>query len=135
MWRGWILPPSHPDAAVLTDLFAIQAGQAYLVKISGATAVPLSVTGEPVYRAINWKPDSFTLTGLPVDPSTSVRSGDYFFNSPAHKTQPRFRLDPNGVWTALNDNSLLVSGRAYWIFTKGASDFTEAVHQERFGFW
>ena len=128
LWNvaGWnvYLPPSHPDAAVLTDLFAIQAGQAYLVKISGAGAVTLSVTGEPVVRAISWKPDSFTLTGLPIDPATSVRSGDFFFNSTAHKTQPRFRLDPNGVWTALNDNSLLTYGRAYWIFSKGASDFT-----------
>ena len=128
LWNvaGWnvYLPPSHPDAAVLTDLFAIQAGQAYLVKITGTSAVTLSVTGEPVDRAINWKPDSFTLTGVAVDPAAGVRSGDFFFNSTAHKAQPRFRLDPNGTWTTLNDNSLLVSGRAYWIFSKGASDFT-----------
>lgn len=128
LWNvaGWnvYLPPSHPDAAVLTDLFAIQGGQSYLVKISGAAPVTLSVTGEPLYRTITWRPDSFTLTGLPVDPATPIRSGDYFFNSPAHKGQPRFRLDPNGVWTALSDNSLLTYGRAYWIFTKGASDFT-----------
>lgn len=128
LWNvaGWnvYLPPSFPDAAVLTDLFAIQAGQSYLVKITGTSAVTLSVTGEPLYRTINWRPDAFTLTGLPVDPTTSVRSGDYFFNSTAHKAQPRFRLDPNGVWSALNDNSLLSYGRAYWVFTKGASDFT-----------
>ncbi len=128
LWNvaGWnvYLPPSFPDAAVLTDLFAIQAGQAYLVKVTGTTPATLTVTGEPLYRTINWRPDAFALTGLPVDPATTVRSGDYFFNSPAHKSQPRYRLDPNGIWAALNDNSLLAYGRAYWIFTKGASDFT-----------
>jgi hypothetical protein len=128
LWNvaGWnvYLPPSHPDAAVLTDLFAIQGGQSYLVKITGTVPATLTVTGEPLYRTINWRPDAFALTGLPVDPTTTVRFGDYFFNSPAHKTQPRFRLDPNGIWTALNDNSLITYGRAYWIFTTGASDFT-----------
>ncbi len=128
LWNvaGWnvYLPPSFPDAAVLTDLFAIQAGQTYLVKVTGTAVVTLTITGETAYRSVNWKPDSFTLTGLPIDPTTSVRSGDYFFNSTAHKGQLRYRLDPNGVWSALNDSSLVASGRGYWIFTKGDSDFT-----------
>ena len=122
-WNVW-LPPGRTDAAVLTNLFAVQAYQSYLVKITGTSAVTLSVTGAPRYHQIAWQPDGFTLTGLPLDPAVTVRSGDYFFNSTAHKTQPRFRLDPNGTWIALNDNSVLRSGAAYWIFSKGASTFT-----------
>ena len=53
-----------------------------------------------------------------------MRSGEYFFNSTAHKAQPRFWLDPNGTWIALNDNSTLRSGAAYWIFSKGDPTFT-----------
>ena len=127
LWNvaGWnvYLPPGAPDAAVLTDLFAGQAGQAYLVKISGASNVTMQVTGVPLYRESKWGADSFTLTGVRVDPATTARSGDYFFNSTAHKLQPRFRLDPTGTWTALTDHSVLAAGKAYWIFTKGASDF------------
>jgi hypothetical protein len=128
LWNvaGWnVYLPSHvPDAAALTNLFAIQAHRAYLIKLNGSTPVTLTVSGTPTYKEIAWRPDSFTITGLPVSPAVTVRSGDYFFNSTAHKSQPRFRLDPNGTWIALNDNSILNAGVAYWIFSKGGSNFS-----------
>lgn len=122
-WSVW-LPPGKPDAEALTNLFAIQAHQSYLVKITGSAPVTLTVTGPAGYREIKWQPDGFTLTGLPLDPLVNVRSGDYFFNSPAHKGQSRFRLDPNGTWIQVGDNTILRSGTAYWIFSKGAPDFS-----------
>jgi hypothetical protein len=128
LWNvaGWnVYLPSHvPDAAALTNLFAVQHHRPYLIKLNGSTPVTLTVTGLPIYKEISWRPDSFTLTGLALDPTVTVRSGDYFFSSTAHKSQPRFRLDPNGTWIALNDNSVLQSGVAYWIFAKGSSTFT-----------
>src|SRR6476661_8271835 len=86
LWNvpGWnvYLPPAKTDAAALTNLFAMSARRAYLVKISGTSAVTLNVTGVPLYGEIAWQPDGFTLTGFPLDPSTTVRFGDYFFSSP-----------------------------------------------------
>ena len=122
-WNVW-LPPDRTDAEALTNLYAIQAHQSYLVKINGAVPVTLTITGLASYREIKWQPDAFTLTGLALDPLVNVRSGDYFFNSPAHKGQPRFRLDPNGTWIQVGDNTTLRSGTAYWIFSKGAPDYS-----------
>jgi hypothetical protein len=131
LWNvaGWnvYLPLSKPDAAALTNLFAIQARQAYLVKISGPSPVTLNVTGTPSYREIAWQPDGFTLTGFALDPAATVRFGDFFFNSPAHKSQSRYFLSPSGNWTALSDSSIMKRGVAYWCFSKGPSNFSAPV--------
>ncbi|MDQ6708603.1 MAG: hypothetical protein M3Z85_21800 [Acidobacteriota bacterium] len=129
---GWnvYLPPGQTDAAALTNLFAVQARRTYLIKVSGGSTVTLNITGTPVYHAIKWQPDSFTLTGLPIAANATVQSGDYFFNSTAHKSQVRYRLDPNGTWIQLSDTSPLRSGVGYWIFSKGGSDFTAPVELE-----
>lgn len=120
-WRAYFPPGSRVDAAALSNLRAVVTQQSYLVKVTGAAT--LTVSGTASARTPRWRADSFTLTGLAVDPATSVRSGDYFAASAAHSGQARFRLDPNGTWVALADSTVLESGRAYWIYTKGASDF------------
>lgn len=121
-WNVW-LPPSQPDAQ-LTNLFAIQGGRSFLIKLTGTANATLTVTGRPSYRTIKWKPDSFTLTGLPVDPAVTVRAGDFFASSSAHAGQLRYRLDPTGTWFPLADTATLRAGVAYWILTKGPSNFT-----------
>ncbi|MES2568936.1 MAG: hypothetical protein V4710_02645, partial [Verrucomicrobiota bacterium] len=122
-WNVWLPPGSRPDAEALSDLRGVISHQAYLIKNTG-TAATLTVTGKPSLRDVRWNPDSFTLTGLAVQSDTTVRSGDFFSNSPAHKNQLRYRLAPNGTWVALTDSSSLASGQAYWIFSKGGSDFS-----------
>jgi hypothetical protein len=122
-WNVW-LAPSQTDAAALTNLFAITGPRAYLVKLGGTAPATLTVHGQGAQRAVKWKPDSFTLAGLPVDSSTTVRAGDWFASSSAHRDQRRFRLDPNGTWLPLADSSPLLRGQAYWIYTSGGSDFT-----------
>lgn len=130
-WRAYFPPGSRADAAALSGLRAVITHQSYLLKVTSAAT--LTVTGVPTARAPRWQPDGFTLTGLAVDPSTTVRSGDFFSASTAHRSQPRFRLDPAGTWVALSDNTALEAGRAYWIFTKGASDFTAPLEVDLAG--
>jgi hypothetical protein len=131
LWNvaGWnvYLPPSVPDAAIVTNLFAIKGGQGYLIKNTSASNATLSIVGTPNYRALKWAPDSFTHTGLPVDPATTVRAGDYFAASTAHKLQARYRLLATGAWIPLADTAPIVDGQAYWIYTKGSSDFSSPV--------
>ncbi|HEY4285224.1 MAG TPA: hypothetical protein VGM62_19350 [Chthoniobacterales bacterium] len=126
---GWnvYLPVGQPDAATLTNLFAIHAHQACLIKLSGSTPVQLTIIGTPTYKEISWRPDSFTLTGLDIAPNVTVQSGNYFLNSPAHTGQVRFRLDPNGTWIQLSTTASLSYGVAYWVYTKGSSDFSAPV--------
>lgn len=123
-WNVYLPAGSRPDAAYLTDLKGIIGHQAYLVKNTSTAAATLTVTGTAGLQGVKWNPDSYTLTGLAVDPTTTVRSGDFFANSPAHTAQPRYRLDPNGTWVALTDAAALAAGQAYWVFTKGGSDFS-----------
>ncbi|MDB6152670.1 MAG: hypothetical protein JWL90_1123 [Chthoniobacteraceae bacterium] len=123
-WNVWLPPGSRADAEALSDLRGVISHQAYLLKNTGTAPAILTVSGSSSVRDIQWNPDSFTLTGLSVQPDTTVRSGDFFSNSPAHKGQLRYRLAPNGTWTALTDSSALTAGQAYWIYSKGGSDFS-----------
>ncbi|MBS0657632.1 MAG: hypothetical protein JSR82_05205 [Verrucomicrobia bacterium] len=130
-WRAYFPPGSRADAAALSNLRGVVPHQSYLIKVTGAAM--LTVSGTASARAPRWRADSFTLTGLAIDPATSVRSGDYFAGSGAHAGQARFRLDPNGTWVALTDSTALEAGRAYWIYTKGASDFAAPLELDLAG--
>ena len=110
------------------NLYRILSHRPYLVHIDGTNAVTLSVTGKAAYRPLTWVPDSFNLTGLPVESGApSVRM--FFGYSTAHydaaAAQPRamYELTPEGQWQPLTAETLLKRNTAYWIYCRAASEF------------
>src|SRR6187399_3282524 len=64
-WLGYF-PRPRPES-ILTNLFAVQANRAYLIKIDGNLPVTWTVKGSPEVQSYRWSPDGFNLVGFPVD--------------------------------------------------------------------
>jgi len=121
-WLGYF-PVGGPFTS-LTNLFAIQANRAYLVRISGVSNVPLTVNGRPSARATSWVPNSLNLTGFHVDPGSPPTFASFLASSPAHAGQAIYKLGLDGIWAPLPASTPINSGEAYWVFCSGASTFT-----------
>lgn len=123
---GWLGYRSDPDEAVLTNLFAMLANRAYLVKLQGTVAVTLKVTGQPSTRPIRWVPQAFNFTGFHLDPDASISLGDLLADSKAHAGEVVYAINPaSQQWAVVNDpfSRQANPGEAYWIFTSQASSF------------
>ena len=122
-WRGFF-PRPRPEA-LLTDLFALEANRAYLVKLAGDAPVTLRISGRPMLLPFRWQPDTFNLLGLHVDPAAPPSFGAYFASSSAHAGRPVYRLDAEGIWRLVERpfSTSIRSGEAYWIYSDGPSSF------------
>jgi hypothetical protein len=122
-WFGYF-PEPRPDA-FLTNLFAMSGNLPYLVKLDDTVNHTLTITGVPVTVPLKWRGDSYNLTGLPVEPGNEPSFGDFFETSPAHQDQAIYKLDASGVWQLVSDpfSEVIQSGEAYWIYTKGVSNY------------
>jgi len=122
-WYGWF-PQPKPEA-FLSNLYMIDGGTTYLVRVDGNASHQVTLTGKPEFRAPRWMPDGFTLTGLPVVPANAPSFAEFFENSPAHLGQPIYQLSANGQWQLITApaSTSIDYGRAYWIYTKGNSKF------------
>ena len=122
-WFGWF-PQPRPEA-FLSNLFLIDGGTSYLVRVDGGATHQITLSGKPKFRAPRWQPDAFTLTGLPVAASNGPSFAEYFEASSAHAGQPVYQLAPNGQWQLVTSpaSTVIEPGRAYWIRTEGNSSF------------
>ncbi|MCX7554065.1 hypothetical protein OS175_09260 [Marinicella sp. S1101] len=127
-WFGYF-PEPRPEA-FLTNLYTITANTAYLVYLDDNTNRNISISGKPVFKGIRWRPNGFTLTGLPVDSSQSPSFADYFSLSQAHQGQPIYRLTEAGAWEQVSNplTETIKSGEAYWIYTEGNSSYTGLIN-------
>lgn len=128
-WLGYF-PRPRPES-ILTNLFAVQANRAYLLKIDGNVPVTWTVTGTPEVQDYRWAPDSFNLVGFPVDPLQQPTFGQFLAPSPAHAGQPIYRLVA-GQWQEIASpfGTAIQSGEAYWVFCQGPSDYSGPVKIE-----
>lgn len=126
-WLGYF--PPGPFAA-LTNLFSVQANRAYLVRISGASNVTLTVSGRPAVRSTSWVANSLNLVGFHVDPAAPPTFASFLASSAAHAGQAIYRLGLDGVWAPLPASTPIQSGEAYWVFCSGASSFTAPAFAE-----
>jgi hypothetical protein len=129
-WLSYFPPGS--DEARLANLYAVLPQRAYLVRVAGSNDVPWSVTGRPTLPRGNWVADRYNLRGFPVDPSRRPSFGHFFATSPAHRgaggqLEAMFRLAPSGQWQRVAAGDLMNRGEAYWVFSRGASDFVAPV--------
>lgn len=126
-WLGWF-HPSRPEA-FLNNLHSVQANRAYLINCTNATPVVWSLTGRPSLRQPEWVPDVYNLRGLPVDPAAPPTFLNFFRYSKAHFNPTNgllekiYRLNVSGQWAQVASNDFTRAGEAYWIFTRGASDY------------
>lgn len=116
-WRTW--QPETAAGGFLNNLHRLMAGQGYLIKAT--TAATLSITGKIVLNRFDWRPQSFNLVGLPVDPASPATLGAFFANSRAHTPLRAFKL-LNGKWVQASSSEPAVAGRAYWVWCGTGSD-------------
>ena len=118
-WLGYF-PRPRPES-ILTNLFAVQANRAYLLKIDGNVPVTWTVTGTPEVQDYRWAPDSFNLVGFPVDPQQQPTFGQFLAPSPAHVGQPIYRLVA-GQWQEIASpfGTAIQLGRGLLGFLQGA---------------
>jgi hypothetical protein len=124
----WLLHvPTNRLESFQNNLFALPAKRAYLLNLTNAFT--LYVTGRPVWRNHPWAPDAYTLRGFPVDPAAPPNFLDFFRPSNAHfdssngRLQKIYRLNSLGQWSLVSPSDLVTYGEAYWVFTKGGSDY------------
>ena len=137
------LPPAN-TANFQNNLMRVFRHEAYLVHLGGTQEVILNISGKPGYQKPRWATDGYTLSGFPVVPADAdpanpgqflpgVTVAQFLWGSEAHYDRtagaPRglFRLGSDGVWSAMGATNELRSGEAYWVYTRGASDFVAPV--------
>lgn len=124
-WKkeGWMVwyASGRPEAAVST-LTALYGHQACLV-FASRDAI-WNVAGRVTHRPLRWQPDSFNLVGFGIDPARRPSFETFLAAAPAHRGEKCFRL-VDGEWTLVRDlvRTVLRPGEAYWIYSRGASDF------------
>ena len=117
-------PPHRPES-VLTNLYAIEANTAYLIKLEGSSPVTWRPRGRPSLAASDWIADSFNLRGFHVNGGAPPSFGDYFAASRAQTGQPVYRLSTAGIWelVAAPYSTAIRPGEAYWVYSDGPSEY------------
>jgi len=119
-WNRWV--PAQQNDAFLNNIFNIFPGQAYLIHATNDHIWQL--TGNAHLTKQVWQPDSFNLKGFYVNPEAPPTFASYFQYSQAHASLTVFSLI-NSHWQQITDieNTPIESGKAYWIYSKGGSDY------------
>ena len=130
-WLGWY-PPGRPEA-FLSNLHSVQAHRAYLIRLNSATPITWNVSGRVILRRPGWAPDSYTLRGFSLDQAQPPRFLDFFRAAKAHYNETQgvmekiYRLNALGQWALVGPGESMKRGEAYWVYSRGASDYEAPV--------
>lgn len=132
---GWSVYAKSPEKAPLTNLYAIFANRAYLIKLGGRQNVTWTVTGAPATDKTLWTADSFNLVGFHVNMANPPTFAEFLSSSPSHAGQPVYRLTPQGVWELIANPvaATIKSGDAYWVYCNGSSTYQSPVNVQIMG--
>lgn len=132
---GWSVYTKSPEKAALTNLYAIFANRAYLIKLGGRQNVTWSVTGAPATDKTLWTADSFNLVGFHVNTANPPTFAEFLSSSPSNAGQPVYRLSSQGVWELVANpvTTAIKSGEAYWVYCNGSSTFQAPVKVQIMG--
>lgn len=120
-WNSWIR--DDQPGAFLTNLYDLEAGQAYLIKSS--RDFEWSVTGAVRKIDTKWKPGSFNLVGFQVEENAASFHQLFQESSTAEALRqgPIYSLI-KGVWERVSLPDLAVSkNTSYWAFSDGNTAF------------
>lgn len=121
-WRGYYDPDG--PAGAFSDLYTLRPNTAYLIELGGTSNATVTLTGTPVVEPRRWTPDGFTFTGFLVEPGAGPTFATYFEASSAQRDQPIYTLNAQDEWELVDpDQERIEAGRAYWVFSRGPSDF------------
>jgi hypothetical protein len=135
-WNGpdWLVHfQTNRVESFQNNLYRLFVNQAYLVHVDGVADVPLEIEGEPSLDVKSWRPDSYNLTGLPIQPGFEPTAADYFRYSPAHydsvtgQIKPIYGLATDGHWQLLTNTDLLEPNQAYWFYVRGGSSYAGPI--------
>lgn len=120
-WRVFF--PSDSPQSIVSNLFTLEAGRAYLIKAS--EEVTWNIQGRPLLNEYRWQPDAYNLVGFSVSAQSPPTFGRWFEASPAHLPLDVWTLQADGTWTQIFQPSStpIEPGRAYWIYTRGTSNY------------
>ena len=119
--------PADQPARATRNLFALQGGRPYLIKLkSGSPVTTWTIVGQPAVRPVDWLPDSYNFVGFTLASGNSPTFQDFFSGSPAHAGQALFRLNSSGSWGAVSSpaTTSMKSAEGFWVYCKGASAFS-----------
>lgn len=120
-WSVWYAPDR--DDALLSNLFAIQAHQGYLINVE--EDYTWNVKGAPTLGTTRWHPNTYSLVGFQIEASEKPTMASFFANSPAQTPLKIYHM-VDGRWALVTEpaSTLLEPGRAYWAYSEGASDYS-----------
>jgi len=125
-WTVWY-EDSREDS-FLSDLSLVSGGRAYLVK--SKENFVWNIEGEvSIWSKFKWKTNAFNLVGFPVKKNEGPTFDQFFKSSLAHKDSLIYRLK-EGKWHKVEEKAAenLKSGEAFWIYCKGASNYSGPVN-------
>ena len=119
-WGVWYAP-GKPEA-FLKSLDAVNGNRAYLVHAKSACS--WKATGNALMPAVAWRPDAYNFVGFGVRSQGGPTFAQFFAGSKAHTGQAIYRL-AEGRWKKVLQpaGETMKAGEAFWVYTKGASDY------------
>jgi hypothetical protein len=124
-WLVW-LPPGH-ELARENQLYAIEGGRPYLIKLAPAAPVTAwTVKGAPVLRPPEWSAGAFNFVGFPVPPSSPSTFQAFLASARGLANDAIYRLPGDGVWTRVVSpgTTPMRAGEAFWIKSADLPEFS-----------
>lgn len=117
-WHRW-LSPDRKDS-VISNLYHIRAGQAYLVHATKDYEFVLN--GQARFIKNEWVPNAFNFLGFSVDPTAPPTFAEYFSGATAHQDLLAYEF-VDGKWQQIlsPEATVVESGKAYWVYSRGGS--------------
>ncbi len=122
-WQQW----KRIDPAGQNNLALITGNQPYLIQVGGGSAVVLSLSGKVSFHRPKWTPDRYNLVGFGLEGTPTF---DAFFgpSGSKHPVSRIFTLNASsGNWEQVSGSAQMTSGRAYWVFSNGPSNYSGPV--------
>ena len=85
----WLVffPPSSSES-ILTNLYILLGGKAYLIKLAGDQTVNWTILGRPCLPRIKWKSNSFNFVGFHLNPGHEPTFRSFFAGNFIGRSQP-----------------------------------------------
>jgi hypothetical protein len=121
-WLQW----KRSDPADISNLTMVFGNRPYLVFSTSSSSISLVLTGRVRFFRPQWNADRYNLIGFGLE---GTRTFSQFFAAAGatHPLNKMFTLNAAGSWVPVSPSTVMVSGRAYWIFSSGPSSYMGPV--------
>jgi hypothetical protein len=122
-WLQW----KRTDPSGSNDLPVISGNTPYLIEVAPGTATfTVTITGKARFFTPTWNPDRYNLIGFGLKGAPTFTQ---FFgpSGTRHQVSKIFTLNSSGVWQPVTGGQTMASGKAYWVFCSGPSNYMGPV--------